>query len=104
MSEGRPDRLVSFWRRIRGRCCQCGARDWAASYDGYTLPEPVCRECGYRPQSESSGGLIYHLIALGIIVAALLTAVVALFVFVMHHYRVALFSCNPIAILAAVRG
>jgi hypothetical protein len=48
------------------------------------VPEAVCRRCGYRPESESSGGLIYHLIALGIIVSILLAAV-ALFVFVMHH-------------------
>jgi len=59
-------------------------RDWAASYDGYTVPEPVCRRCGYRPQSESSGDLKHHVIALGIIVTALLAAAVALFVFVMH--------------------
>jgi uncharacterized protein (DUF983 family) len=84
VSGGLPDRLVSFGRWIRGRCSQCGARDWAAAYDGYTVPEPVCRGCGYRPEGESSGGLIYHLIALGIIVSILLAAV-ALFVFVMHH-------------------
>ncbi len=66
VSGGLPDRLVSFGRWIRGRCSQCGARDWAAHYGGYTVPEAVCRTCGYRP-------------ALGIIVTVLLAAAVALF-------------------------
>ena len=104
MSGGLLDRLVSFGRWIRGRCSQCGARDWAADYGGYTVPEPVCRRCGYRPQSESSDDLKYHVITLGIVVAVLLAAAVTSFVFLMHHDRVALFSCNPITILAAVRG
>jgi uncharacterized protein (DUF983 family) len=80
-----PDRLISFGRWIRGRCSQCGARDWAASYDGYTVSEPVCRRCGYGAGSDSSGDLIYRFIALGIIIAILLAALVALFVFVMRH-------------------
>ena len=85
MSRGLPDRLVSFGRWIRGRCSQCGARDWAASYDGYTVPEPVCPRCGFRPESESGGDLKYHVIGLGISVTVLLAAAVALFVFVMRH-------------------
>ena len=85
MNGGVLDRLVSFGRWIRGRCSQCGARDWAASYDGNTVPEPGCRRCGYRPESESSGDLIYRLIALDIIVTILLAAAVALFAHVVHH-------------------
>jgi uncharacterized protein (DUF983 family) len=50
------------------------------SYDRYTVPEPVCRRCGYRPESESGGDLKYHVIVLGIVVAVLLAAVVALFI------------------------
>ena len=85
MSGGLLDRLASFGRWIRGRCSQCGAGDWAASYDGYTVLEPVCRRCGYRPESESSGDLIYRLIALGIIVTIMLAAAVALFAYIVHY-------------------
>jgi uncharacterized protein (DUF983 family) len=78
-------RLGRFGRWLRGRCSQCGARDWAASYGGYTIPEPLCRRCGHRLKSESSRDLTYYVIALGIIVTVLLAASVALFVFVMRH-------------------
>ena len=81
MSGALLDRLVRFGRWIRGRCSQCGARDWAAHYGGYTVPEAVCQTCGYRPESEGGSELRQHLIALGIIVTILLAAAVALFAY-----------------------
>ena len=57
----RPAYRVRLGRWIRGRCSQCGARGWAARHDGHTVPEPVCRRFGYRPQGEADRELGHHL-------------------------------------------
>lgn len=35
------------FRRLTGRCPACGAKDWRALNNGWTLPEPVCGKCSH---------------------------------------------------------
>jgi hypothetical protein len=64
-----PAYWARFWRWI---CVAAvgAARDWAAYRSGCTVPEVVCRRCGYRPESEAGTELKYHIIALALIVVA----------------------------------
>jgi hypothetical protein len=80
-----PARRVRFGHWLRGRCSRCGARDWAAYYDGYTIPEPVCRRFGFRPESEGGSKLRHHLVVLALITITALAVVIAFFVCNLHQ-------------------